>query len=299
MVEYPAGDPGDDRRILIVNADDFGLTAGVCRGVLEAHERGAVTSTSALVVAPAFDGYSAALRDSGLAVGAHFAAVGEDPPLLSAREVPTLVDSSGRFPLTWQQFVRRAAMGAIDTDDLRREFAAQFDKLRHAGVTVTHLDSHQNLHLWPQVATVLFELAAAHHIRALRMVRSSRATPTALGVRSLSTILERRAIRAGMAYPQASTGLDEVAPLDSARMLGAIGRLSRSGARTAELVTHLGQDPDPDRSRYRTRFRWSEELAAVCDPHVHRAIGEAGFRLGSFADLRTEVINLSDRSPIR
>ena len=36
-------------RILVVNADDFGLSSGVNRGVVRAHDEGIVTSTSAMV----------------------------------------------------------------------------------------------------------------------------------------------------------------------------------------------------------------------------------------------------------
>ncbi|MDP9418579.1 MAG: ChbG/HpnK family deacetylase, partial [Actinomycetota bacterium] len=80
------------RRLLIVNADDYGLTAGVSRGILRAHREGIVTSTSVLAVAPGFATTVGWLGESPqLDVGAHLAAVGEDPPLLSAAEIPTLV----------------------------------------------------------------------------------------------------------------------------------------------------------------------------------------------------------------
>jgi YdjC-like protein len=82
-------------RLLIVNADDYGLTEGVSKAILATARDGIVTSTSVLAVAPAFDRTSRWLAGTNLGVGAHFAAVGEDPPLLSAREVPTLVDERG------------------------------------------------------------------------------------------------------------------------------------------------------------------------------------------------------------
>ena len=75
-------------RLLIVNADDFGLTDGVCRAIVRAHREGIVTSTSALAVGPAFHRCASMLDDvPELGVGVHLAAVGEDPPLLSAREI--------------------------------------------------------------------------------------------------------------------------------------------------------------------------------------------------------------------
>ena len=81
--------------LLIVNADDFGLTAGVCQAILRAGECGIVTSTSALANGPALTVAATALRDSGLGVGAHLALVGHQGPVLGAQEVPTLVDRRG------------------------------------------------------------------------------------------------------------------------------------------------------------------------------------------------------------
>ncbi|HET7722031.1 MAG TPA: ChbG/HpnK family deacetylase, partial [Acidimicrobiales bacterium] len=93
-------------RLLIVNADDYGLTEGISRGILHAHREGIVTSTSAMPLGPAYPKVAKWLPDEDvLGVGVHLAAVGEDPPLLSAREVPSLVDRNGRLPTNWRVFL--------------------------------------------------------------------------------------------------------------------------------------------------------------------------------------------------
>lgn len=272
-------------RLLIVNADDYGLTPGVCEAVLAAHERGIVTSTSALVVAPAWQAYGSRLAGSGLGVGVHLCVVGEDPPLLAAAEVPTLVGSDGRFPLTWKQFLTRAAAGRIDTADLRRELAAQMDAAVASGARLTHIDSHQNLHLWPQLASLLFELAERHGIAAARCTRSRGLGPASLGVRTLSWRFERACRGRGLDVPAASVGLDEAGAMTLEPLVAAVARLGRSGARTAEVATHPGLADDPSRDRYRWGYRWAEEFAALCDPSARRAVGAAGFELGDFGDL--------------
>ena len=64
-------------RLLIVNADDYGLTAGVSRAVIEAHRAGIVTSTSVIALGPAFDRTRPWLDDAPeIGTGAHLAAVG-------------------------------------------------------------------------------------------------------------------------------------------------------------------------------------------------------------------------------
>ncbi|MSW30042.1 MAG: ChbG/HpnK family deacetylase, partial [Actinobacteria bacterium] len=159
----------DEAPILIVSADDFGLTARVSEGILEAHGQGVVTSTSVIAVAPAFRSSAKQLRAvSSLGVGAHFTAVGEDPPLLSAREVPSLVDKHGNFWPTWRAFLPRAAAHRIDPDDLRREFAAQLEAITAEGLVVDHFDTHQHIHLWPSVSRVLLDLGDSNGVHAMR-----------------------------------------------------------------------------------------------------------------------------------
>ncbi|MEX1216958.1 MAG: ChbG/HpnK family deacetylase [Acidimicrobiales bacterium] len=276
----------DEKPILIVSADDFGLTDRVSAGILEAHERGVVTSTSVIAVAPAFVASAKLLRDvPSLGVGAHFTAVGEDRPLLSAREIPSLVDKNGKFWPTWRSFVPRAAAGRIDPDDLRREFAAQLEAITSAGLVVDHFDTHQNIHLWPTVSDVLLELGDVNDVHAIRVMRSEARGPVGVTVRRLSRGLEKQLKKRRWAWTGAATGLDEAGSFGLGEMVDAVGRLASSGASSAELATHPGLPHDPERARYRWNYNWDAEFNALCSETVRIAIEELGFRLGTFADL--------------
>ncbi len=278
--------PSDERRLLIVNADDYGLTEGVARAILRAHRDGIVTSTSVLALAPGFAGAAGALAGTdGIGVGAHLAAVGEDPPLLSAREVPSLVDKHGRLASSWRVFLPRMAARMIDPEDVRREFTAQVACLRDAGLQLGHVDTHQHLHLWPAVGRVVLDVAGEAGIPAVRIIRSSGRGPVGLTVRRLSARLERSARTRGVRYPSTATGLDEAGTLDLPRLVGAIDRLGRAPGASAELATHPGEAGDPDLDRYRWGYVWDRELAALTDPDARRRVEAAGFRLGTYADL--------------
>lgn len=279
----PSTPPARDR-VLVVNADDFGLTPGVCEGILRAHRDGIVTSTSALAVAPAFGRYAGALRDAGTPTGVHLAVVGEDPPLLGPREVPTLFDRRGTIAADWRSFVRRAARGAIDPADLERELSAQIEAVTAAGLRPVHLDSHQHLHLWPSFGSVLVRLAQRHGIPAVRLTGSTRFDPVSLGVRFLRRRAAARARRAGLVVPDHSAGLDGAGHLDEATLRGVIERLGRAGGH-ADLTTHPGEDPDPERARYRWGYAWSTELEALCAEGMREHVARCGFRLGSYRDL--------------
>jgi predicted glycoside hydrolase/deacetylase ChbG (UPF0249 family) len=275
-------------RLLVVNADDMGLTPGICRAVRRAHSDGIVTSTSVLAVGTAFEQAAATVREAGdLALGAHLAIVGEDRPLLSAREIPTLVDREGRFPLSYRTVVARGVAGRMDADDVAREFRAQLERVRDIGVPVTHLDTHQHTHLWPAVAAVVVDLARDGGIRCVRLPTSRRRGPLGAGVRLLAGRLRRRLDRAALVTTAAYAGLDEAGQLDGDRFSAALHRLTDGGAATAEINTHPGEAGEPDLARFGWGYAWADELAMLTAPSTRTLVERLGWRLGTFADVAT------------
>ena len=273
-------------RLLIVTADDLGLTDGVCRAVHRAHVDGIVTSTSLLAVGRAFETAAAMLRDTPtLDLGAHLALVGEDPPLLTASEVRTLVNARGEFPRSYRTVVARGIAGRIDPDDVRRELSAQLERVIGIGLPVTHLDTHQHTHLWPVVARVVTELAAERAIPAVRVPVSHRRGPIGAGVAMLGARLERRLGAAGLAATADYDGLDAAGALDLPAFEQSVARLARRARPTAEINTHPGEADDAELHRFRWGFRWGDELAMLTDPGARTLIERLGYRLGSFRDL--------------
>jgi len=274
------------RRLLIVNADDYGLTEGISRGILHGHRRGVVTSTSVIALGPAYPKVSAWLADEdALGVGVHLAAVGEDPPLLSAREIPTLVASRGRLCETYSAFVRRAVLGRINPEELRLEFTAQLQMVQELGVPITHLDAHQHLQLWPSVCAVVIDLATRFGIPAVRVPRYRAANPMAWGVTLLGARLARRAGWAGLRFPLDAVGIECAGHLDEDLLPRVLARLATHGKPAVELTVHPGEGDDADRSRYKWGYEWEDELAALVGPAAHHAVKRAGFVLGTYADL--------------
>jgi len=272
--------------LLIVNADDYGLTERISKGILRGHREGIVTSTSVLALGPAYPKVAPWLADvPTLGVGVHLAAVGEDPPLLSAEEIPTLVDRRGRLHHSYKNLLTRMMARQVDPDDLRREFTAQLDCVRELGVPIGHLDAHQHLHLWPPVGAVVLALACRYDIPAIRVPHYRGASPLALGVTVLSRHLARRAEGAGLRYPRDGTGIEVSGKLDHARLQTVLARLAAHGAPSVELTVHPGEEDDPDRHRYAWDYHWSAELDALTSEAAHRAVADLGFTLATYADL--------------
>ena len=137
---------------LIVNADDFGLTDGVSRGIVEAIETGVVCTTSAL---PCFPGaeehlqrYAPGLKER---IGAHLQLTA-GIPCLPPDQVPSLVDGTGHFPR------RPENIGKPKEDEVYLEWRAQVQRLRSLGIEPTHLDTHHHVHKRPDLFPALFRL---------------------------------------------------------------------------------------------------------------------------------------------
>ncbi|MEA3076096.1 MAG: hypothetical protein QOF60_1004 [Actinomycetota bacterium] len=275
----------DEPKLLIVNADDYGLTEAVSRGILKAHADGIVTSTSILTLAPGFNTSAKWLvGEDSLGVGVHLAAVGEDGPLLQAKEIPSLVDAKGRLPRNWRAFIAKAVTGRIDPDDLRKEFKAQIEAVEQLGITPDHLDTHQHLHLWPLVRQVVLDLAEDKGIKAVRVPRATTTFP-GKGVNRLADQLAKAADARNIAHPGDAAGVDEAGAMDATRIARALARLAATNAKAVELSCHPGEHDDPDRARYEWGYSWGEELAALTAPATKHHVERHGFVLATYADL--------------
>jgi adenylyl-sulfate kinase len=143
-----------DRRVLVVNADDFGLSPGVNAGVMRAHEQGILTSASLMVRgAAAADAAAHAAHAGRLGLGLH----------VDLGEWVRRGDD-------WETVYEVVPMDDVYSVEL--ELRAQIDSFRRlVGRDPTHLDSHQHVHNWHPVVA-LFKRAAAelgvplrHHTR--------------------------------------------------------------------------------------------------------------------------------------
>jgi chitin disaccharide deacetylase len=151
-------------KYLIVNADDYAMSPGISRGILEAHFRGVVTSTSALVNTAGAAAALAAARTAApaLGLGLHVN-LSFGWPVLPPRAVPSLVGDEGGF-LSERRLLD--AMKCFRADDVRREVEAQFARfVELVGQPPDHLDSHQHLGcLQPDVFVAMLSLANAANI---------------------------------------------------------------------------------------------------------------------------------------
>ena len=280
---------------LIVNADDFGLTPGVNRAIIELHAAGLVTSTSLMARAGATDeAIELARATPSLGVGCHVVLV-DGEPILPPEKIPSLVDArTGRFPDSLTAFLLRLFTGRIRAEEIEAEAAAQIELLQQRGVRLTHIDTHKHAHMFSAVLRPVLRAARAAGIRAVRhpfepewAVRASIGAPLVrvaeltalrrLAPRSRQILAEEEFVTTNGTIAMAGTGT-----LDAAALRSLLGQLP---AGTWELVTHPGYN-DADLARVRTRLRASrdlERLALAAIPEI------PGLELISFAGLETSA----------
>ncbi len=205
----------DSQRRLIVNADDYGLSEGVNKGVEASHERGVVTSASLMVRAPAAGSAAAyAARRTRLGLGLHL-------------DFGEWVFEGGEWRAIYQ------VVPAADAGAVRSEIDHQLSLFRTlTGHDPTHLDSHQHMHMEEPFRGAVADAAAYLDIP----------------VRGLSP----RIRHCGSFYGQTGTGEAFEAGITVDHL---IELLSGIGPGITELTCHPGLDRDLDSVYREERLR--------------------------------------------
>lgn len=277
---------------LIVNADDLGWSAGVNRGIADAHRNGILTSTTLLTNFPAFDD-AAALAPTlpRLGVGLHLNIV-HGAPLSPPESVPSLVDAAGRFPGSGA-VLRRLLLGRIRASELRAELQAQLARFRGALGEPTHLDSHKHMHLFGCFRDVAVALASTLKRPRLRCPLTP--LPPARGGLSLrlktmlfeggAARLRPTARRAGLAMPDRFEGIGLAAHFTPDAL---VARLNALQPGVTELMCHPGY-PSDDQHAVVAHVTVTEtrekELRALMDPSVRQAVRDHHVELIHYGNL--------------
>jgi hypothetical protein len=240
-------------KALIVNADDLGYDPAVTRGILEAMDRGIVTSTTLMVNGPHSD--AAAKLARGRRVGLHL--------------------NLARWQPTWPQFpaelleggeLVEARAGGLTADVVEQEALAQLERLEALlGAPASHVDVHKHLHRHPGVLEGVLRAAAARRIP----------------VRALDAPM-RQAVRArGLAATDGFIGDAASEPYWTMATLRRELEALPDGL--TELMCHPGYAPESVRSGYSAQRE--VELQTFTHEGARRLVERLGLQLADFTSL--------------
>jgi predicted glycoside hydrolase/deacetylase ChbG (UPF0249 family) len=289
---------------IIVNADDFGLTSGVNRAIVELHAAGVLTSATLMAKAGATDeAIDIARATPTMGVGCHVVLVDGEPMLSGIHDVPNVADPVyGRFEPTLGKFLttvyspiggsRWGPTAAEKVEyQIEIEAKAQIRSLQDRGVRLTHVDTHKHTHMFPRVLRPVLRAAKACGIRAVRNpfepAWSVAATPGAPFVRKMEVkvlrLLERTFRRTvaeeGLVTTFGALGVLATGTLD-AKTVTSLLRALPPGDAAFELVTHPGYN-DSALANVNTRLLASREV----EREALGQLGGSGVELVTFSDL--------------
>ena len=151
----------NELRQLVVNADDYGMTKNVSLGIREAHQQGIVTTTTAIMIAPAIAQELELAQElcPKLGIGVHLVLT-SGTPIRPTSKVPSLVGNDGRF----HEF-KDISLSEFNLDQVYDEWRAQIDTFLETGISLSHLDSHYHIsYLSKEIFEVMLRLASMYAV---------------------------------------------------------------------------------------------------------------------------------------
>jgi len=272
-----------EKRRLIVNADDFGLSHSVNEAVVRAHREGILTTASLMVNEPGFaEAVAFANENPRLGVGLHLTLL-MGHAALPPEKIPGLVNAQGEFSHSPVGVGLNYFFKGSLREQLRAEIHAQFEKFHATGLTLDHVNGHLHLHLHPLVFEILMEDADALRITHLRLTRDCLAR-------------SRRMSRGHLFYKISHAAIFEFLSHRARKILAAkkirhaqitFGLLQDSRVDENYILQLLPELPPGDSELYShpalDKFR--HEFDALISPRVKAEIKNLGIELIRYQDL--------------
>jgi hopanoid biosynthesis associated protein HpnK len=277
----------------ILNADDFGLSPGINRGIIEAYRDGILTSASLMVVGDAFEeAVALAHEHPDLSLGIHLTLL-EGIPVLPPEKIPSLVTSDGRFFGSLRKFLLKWLTRRLQMEEIRQEFGAQIEKALNQGIRIDKLDSHMHLHLLPGIFQTVLAVAKRYRVRAIRLpkeqISGQSNLPEIAGLgrqailTSLAAFRARPIAAAGLFHPARFSGIAESGRLTEEALLRLLRSLQPG---VTEVMIHPGYpDSIVDGWPMSRRYEREQELRALTSPAVKALARNLQIRLASYRTL--------------
>lgn len=275
---------------LIINADDFGRAVDINRGIIKCLTGGVVTDISLLAVGDAFDDAVKRARENNIKkIGVHLTLTGPFKPAGNPGEVSSLVEKNGRFPASYAIFFAKYFTGLVKITEITSEFKKQISKVKEAGFKVTHIDSHQHIHMVPGILKIVIKLMKEENIGYVRLAQekvdivTKIKNPIILFRNLLLTaisLLSNNLLRAsGVKHNNFFVGHIHAHKLKKENLIRAISGIKEG---LTELGCHPGYFTDEIKQNHPCYKNSEEELEALCDKNVANEIKKRSIELISY-----------------
>jgi len=287
---------------LIINADDFGLSRSINRGIIELFGKGAITSTSLLVNMPGFEDALKLIKENqSLCVGIHINVL-RGKPICPVEKVSSLCEGGffrGKlFSLAFLPYINKKIL-----EEFAQECRAQIEKAISQGINITHMDSEKHIHLIQPFFSILLKIAQEYSISRIRCINESSYFRHAVfnppyflnkqlyAASYLSFCsMKNRKLQGSYKFnsPDYFYGVSTTGNMTLENITWALSNL-RDG--TTEFLCHPGyidhewQDYPLKRERYYINATRHKELSLLASPRVKELIKQQGILLMPYREL--------------
>jgi predicted glycoside hydrolase/deacetylase ChbG (UPF0249 family) len=265
-----------------------------------------VTSTSLLANGAAFaEGVEAARSAPGLGVGVHLN-LSDGLPTADLQTVTSLLNNRGEFAGGPENLLLRRARGGLSLAEVEKEWEAQIQKTRSAGIEPTHLDGHKHVHMLPGLFEIALKLAKRHKIGAIRVSLEASSLRAALsfGAKQHAGVVMKQGVQARGLKLLARDAREQAAAAGISTAdyfcgIAQTGELTREGVEqflkslpdgTTELMCHPGY-ADAALQKTHTRLQDSRqaELEILTDTGIRNLVASLGIRLIDYGFVTQEA----------
>ena len=265
---------------LIINADDYGRTPDISRGIREAHLHGVVTSTTCMMNIPttARDVAIGLKETPDLGMGVHLVLT-MGRPISAPESVPSIVDENGNF-FKYTPFLERRSR--LNIEEVKKEWRAQIESyIEASGKKPTHLDSHHHSSYFsPALFRAMLELVEEYGcpIRYPLLQENEESEEFRETTKHAPTLLKEFNPRRPDVF--FVNFYDETATKEEL-----VAILQEVPEGTSEIMCHPGHVDQAFAQESVYNFQRERELTILTDPSIKETIQSNGIELITFADL--------------
>lgn len=261
-------------KTLIINADDYGLTEGINKGIIEGYRKGIIKDMSLIAGGEAYESAVNLARKNNIKnLGVHIV-------LSDSQKIP---DKCYRFP--WGYF-----LGTVDRERVYSEVKGQIEKVRRDGFNITHLDSHQHIHMAHEILKIFIRAAKESGINYIRFPREQltvditdlKNTAKSVFLKAIVALSGKTLADSGLKFTDSFYGHFYSGRLYPARLVKFLSGLKDG---VAEISCHPGYFTADMEGIYTWHRNCDHELAALLSPVFSDALTKYDIKLASFSDI--------------
>jgi len=282
---------------LIVTADDFGLSPGINKGIIQGFRKGIIKEASIMANLPYFkEAANLAKANPGLGVGIHLNLTW-GKPLSLAKNIPGLVDKKGYFKLSIRKFFLKSFFQHLGIKPVETELRQQVEKVLKFGIKLSHLDSHQHFHAFPKMQQVIFKIAQDYGISIIRcplknsLLGQRKKLKEKVKISKIGSFIFRNILKdfkneirkQGFKSTDYFHCMKDAELVDFNLLRGQVKNLKHG---THELCCHPGNiDAVLQQTPSKVIYTRQRELEILLDPKLDKILKEANITLCSFKDI--------------